>query len=219
MPARRLHLDLLGTFHLRRDDQPVAGFKHARLQHLLASLVYHRTAPISRQQLASLFCSNSTDQQALKNLRTLLTRLRQALPDADHFFDITDQTIQWQPGASFHDPNLPMWQTVAFATLTLSELIRAFTARSERISVFKLGFFSNKTMNMAVIFSIAVVIAVIYVPFLQVIFGTVPLAAVDWLWIVPFAVLASIAAEVTKIYLRGRAKKIETNLTAQMEMA
>jgi P-type Ca2+ transporter type 2C len=123
------------------------------------------------------------------------------------------------PGATMDDPNLPMWQTVAFATLTLSELIRAFTARSERISVFKLGIFSNKTMNMAVIFSIVVVLAAIYVPFLNVIFGTVPLALVDWVWIVPFAVLASVAAEVTKIYLRARAKKIDTTLTAQMELA
>ena len=117
------------------------------------------------------------------------------------------------------DPNLPTWQTVAFATLTLSELLRAFTARSERISVFKLGIFSNRTMNMAVIFSIVLVIAVIYVPFLNVIFGTVPLSLVDWVWIIPFALMASVAAELTKIYLRARAKRIETNLTAQMELA
>lgn len=123
------------------------------------------------------------------------------------------------PGATLDDPDLPMWQTVAFATLTLSELLRAFTARSERISVFKLGVFSNKTMNMAVIFSIIVVIAVIYVPFLQVIFGTVPLALIDWVWILPFSMLASVAAEVTKIYLQARAKRIETALTAQMELA
>jgi Ca2+-transporting ATPase len=123
------------------------------------------------------------------------------------------------PGATMSDPNLPMWQTVAFATLTLSELLRAFTARSERISVFKLGVFTNKTMNMAVILSIVLVIAVIYLPPLQFVFGTVPLAAVDWLWILPFAVLASIAAELTKIYLRARAKRMETSLTAQMELA
>jgi Ca2+-transporting ATPase len=124
-----------------------------------------------------------------------------------------------QPGARFDDPNLPVWQTVAFATLTLSELLRAFTARSERISIFKLGIFTNKTMNLAVLFSIAVVLAVIYVPFLQVIFGTVSLPLDDWVWILPFAVMASIAAELTKIYLRARAKRIETSLTAQMELA
>jgi Ca2+-transporting ATPase len=124
-----------------------------------------------------------------------------------------------QPGATLDDPNLPLWQTVAFATLTLSELFRAYTARSERISVFKLGFFSNKTMNMAVIFSVVLVFAVIYVPFLQFIFGTVPLVLSDWLWILPFALMASVAAELTKIYLRARAKKTETTLIAQMELA
>lgn len=55
MPTVRLHLDLLGTFRLRQSEQPVAGFDHARLQHLLAYLVLHRAAPISRQQLAFLF--------------------------------------------------------------------------------------------------------------------------------------------------------------------
>jgi Ca2+-transporting ATPase len=112
-----------------------------------------------------------------------------------------------------------VWQTVAFATLTISELLRAFTARSERISIFKLGVFTNKTMNMAVLFSLVVVFAVIYVPFLNNIFGTVPLVAVDWAWILPFALLASVAAEVTKIYLRARAQKVETTLAAQMEYA
>ena len=122
-------------------------------------------------------------------------------------------------GAKLDDPNLPTWQTVAFATLTLSELFRAFTARSERISVFKLGFFSNKTMNYAVLFSIAFVLAVIYLPFMNVIFGTEPLALIDWVWILPFALLASVAAELTKIYLRARANKIDTALKAQMELA
>ena len=101
MSVELLHLDLLGTFRLRQDDQAVAGFEHARLQNLLAYLVLHRAAPLSRQQLAFHFWSDSTDQQALKNLRTLLTRLRHALPDADHFIDVTAQTIQWRPNAPF----------------------------------------------------------------------------------------------------------------------
>jgi DNA-binding SARP family transcriptional activator len=57
--------------------------------------------PISRQQLAFLFWPDSTDQQALKNLRTLLTRLRQALPDANLFFETTPQAVQWRPDAPF----------------------------------------------------------------------------------------------------------------------
>jgi hypothetical protein len=86
MSAVRLHLQLLGPFRLHQGDQPVAGFDQARLQHLLAYLVSHRAAPVSRQQLAFSFWPDTTDQQALKNLRALLTRLRHALPIADHFF-------------------------------------------------------------------------------------------------------------------------------------
>jgi len=74
-------------------------------------------------------------------------------------------------------------------------------------------------MLYAVGFSIVVVLAAIYVPFLQPVFGTVPLSISAWVWILPFALLASIAAEVTKIYLRARAKRIETVQAAQMEMA
>ncbi len=101
MSAARLDLHLLGLFRLRHDDQPVAGFDQARLQHLLAYLVLHRHAPILRQQLAFLFWPETTDHQALKNFRTLLTRLRQALPDADHYIAVTAQTIQWRSDASF----------------------------------------------------------------------------------------------------------------------
>ena len=55
--------------------------------------------PISRQQLAFVFWPETTDQQALKNLRTLLTRLRRALPDADRRIEVTAQTICWRSGA------------------------------------------------------------------------------------------------------------------------
>ena len=96
--AGRLHLDQLGPFRLRQGNQPVAGFEHTRLQHLLAYLALHSATPISRRQLAFLFWPDSTDQQALKNLRTSLTRLRIALPDADHFIEATAQTEDLMKG-------------------------------------------------------------------------------------------------------------------------
>ncbi len=111
--------------------------------------------------------------------------------------------------ANMDDPMLSTWQTVAFVTLTLSELFRAFTARSERLSLFKLGAFTNKWMVYAVGLSVLLVLALIYVPPLRTVFGTVSLTFRDWLEILPFALLASVAAELTKIYLRARARKVE----------
>lgn len=97
--AEPLRLDLFGGFCLRQADAPAAGFDHPRLQQLLAYLVLHRAAPISRQKLAFLFWSDSSEPQALKNLRTLLTRLRQALPEMDQIAAVTPQTIQWRADA------------------------------------------------------------------------------------------------------------------------
>ncbi|MFW5689959.1 MAG: cation transporting ATPase C-terminal domain-containing protein, partial [Spirochaetota bacterium] len=49
-------------------------------------------------------------------------------------------------------------------------------------------------------------LVIVYVPFLRPIFDTSRLALVDWLQLLPFTALAAIAAEITKIGLRRRAR-------------
>ncbi len=122
------------------------------------------------------------------------------------------------PGASADDPMMAKWQTVAFTALVMSELLRAFTARSEHYALFKIGVFSNKWMLYAVGSSLALLLLVIYVPFLQVVFGTVPLSIGDWVMLLPFILLASIAAELTKAYLRARARQTETVQAQTLEI-
>jgi len=96
MPAARLYLYLIAPFRLLPDGQPVSGSEQARLEHLLAYVVLHPEAPISRQQLALHFWPDSLGQQALKSLRTLLTRQRRPLPDAQQFIAVAAQAVQWQ---------------------------------------------------------------------------------------------------------------------------
>jgi Ca2+-transporting ATPase len=95
-------------------------------------------------------------------------------------------------------------KTMAFVTLSFSELLRAFTARSEYHPIFKIGIFKNKTMNWAVVSSLTLLIAVIYVPFLQPIFNTTPLGTAQWQFVLPLLLVPSIAAEVTKFFLSRR---------------
>ncbi|HKJ85608.1 MAG TPA: calcium-translocating P-type ATPase, SERCA-type [Spirochaetia bacterium] len=102
--------------------------------------------------------------------------------------------------------NLPVARTIAFSTLVLSELWRAFTARSERMSVFRIGFLTNRWMLAAVMSSVLFLLAVVYVPFLQPVFDTAALSLTDWLELLPFTLAASIAAELTKIGLRRRSQ-------------
>jgi P-type Ca2+ transporter type 2C len=98
-------------------------------------------------------------------------------------------------------------QTMAFATLSLSELLRAYTSRSEHYSVFAIGVFSNKYMQYAVLASLAILLAIIYVPFLDPIFNTAFLGWAEWAEIIPLIAVPSVAAEITKWFLRQADKR------------
>jgi Ca2+-transporting ATPase len=102
-------------------------------------------------------------------------------------------------------------QTIAFVALCSSELIRAFTARSEYHSIFSIGVFSNRWMVWAVGVSFLLVLMVVYVPFLRPFFDTVPLTAGDWLFMLPFFFASPVAMELLKVYFRKRtARTLET---------
>lgn len=94
-----LRIQLLGSFQVSDDTKPLAKLQADRLQALLAYLVLHRDQPLSRQQLAVTFWPDTTDAQARTNLRTLITRLREALPNADRCFSADAQTVQWRTDA------------------------------------------------------------------------------------------------------------------------
>jgi Ca2+-transporting ATPase len=118
-------------------------------------------------------------------------------------------------GLQAYPDNLAEAQTVTFATLIMSELLRAFTSRSERHSIFSIGVFSNRWMVWAVGSSFVLLLAVIYVPFLDPIFQTVPLTLRDWLVITPLMLMAATAAEITKWFVRRYARKEERELAGQ----
>ena len=71
-------------------------------------------------------------------------------------------------------------QTMAFTTLVLFQLFNVFNARSDEQSAFN-GLFANRWLWAAVILSLLLQVAVVYVPFLQEAFSTVTLSAGDWL--------------------------------------
>ena len=102
--------------------------------------------------------------------------------------------------------NAEFAETMAFVTLSCSELLRAYTARSEYFPLLKIGFFGNKWMNYAVLSSLVMILLVVYVPFFQAIFNTEALGLPQWIAISPLLLLPSVAAEVTKYLLAKRAR-------------
>ncbi|MGB9521464.1 MAG: cation-translocating P-type ATPase, partial [Anaerolineales bacterium] len=93
-------------------------------------------------------------------------------------------------------------ETMAFVTLSLCELFRAYTVRSERLSVFTLGIFSNPAMQAAMGFSLAVLLLTVAVPFLQPIFNTHFMSLREWLVVISLALIPAISEEITKFFLR-----------------
>ena len=82
----------------RRDFLRVAGVTALGGAGLRADRL-HRDAPQSRAHLAFVFWPDSTEAQARGNLRTLLHRLRHALPGDATFLGVDAQTVQWHPEA------------------------------------------------------------------------------------------------------------------------
>ncbi len=87
---------------------------------------------------------------------------------------------------------------MAFATLSISELVRAYTARSERLSIWKIGIFANRYMQYAVLASLAILLAIIYVPILNPVFQTAALGPREWAVLLPLILLPGLVAEIGK---------------------
>lgn len=91
-----LRMYLLGTFQITSDHIPLKSIEVPRLQSLLVYLVLHRGVPQSRTRLASMLWPDSTEEQAHTNLRNLLYKLRQALPDSEHYLVVNRHMLMWQ---------------------------------------------------------------------------------------------------------------------------
>ena len=94
---------------------------------------------------------------------------------------------------------LALGKTMAFVALSSAELPLAYIVRSERYSLLRIGPFSNKIMNWAVLASIILLLAVVYLPFLQPIFNTVSLGWNEWQVLLPLIFVPALAAEIVKL--------------------
>lgn len=94
-------------------------------------------------------------------------------------------------------------QTLIFTLVVMSCMFNAFNWRSERYSIFSLGIFTNRSLIYAILSTVLLQLAAIYVPLLQTAFRTVPLSLSDWGIIIPLASTTLIVMELTK-YLEWR---------------
>ncbi len=96
-----LAVELLGHFELTVGGTRIEGIRTPRLESLVAYLLLHRDRPVARDQLAFTLWPDSSDAQALTNLRRELHLLRRALPEPDRLVVLDRRTVHWRPDGPF----------------------------------------------------------------------------------------------------------------------
>ncbi|MFC1750762.1 cation-translocating P-type ATPase [Pseudomonadota bacterium] len=99
--------------------------------------------------------------------------------------------------------------SVAFALLVLIQMVQAFNSRSEKNSILKLGFFSNKYLLGAIATSLILVVIMIEVPLMQKYLHTVSLDFSDWGLIIAASFIVIFVEEIRKIFVRKRLAEVE----------
>ena len=89
-------------------------------------------------------------------------------------------------------------QTVAFTGIIVIEKMNVFNFRSLEAPMRTIGFFTNKWVLLAWVFTLGLQVCAVYVPFLQRTLHTVPLGLEDWAVIVAAAVPIFLIAELHK---------------------
>ncbi|MDD5333024.1 MAG: cation-translocating P-type ATPase [Rhodoferax sp.] len=96
------------------------------------------------------------------------------------------------------------WQTMVFTVLTLSQMAHVLAIRSETQSLFRIGLASNRPLLGAVLLTVALQLATIYVPPLNPIFKTQPLSLLELLLCLGASAVVLVAVEIEKLWLRRR---------------
>jgi P-type Ca2+ transporter type 2C len=94
--------------------------------------------------------------------------------------------------------SLEVGETMAFGTLSFTQLWQSLNSRSDRFSLLKLGVFTNKYLILAIFTSGILQLAVMIIPYLQNVFKVVPLNISQWLVIIFISFTAVPYVEILK---------------------
>ena len=102
------------------------------------------------------------------------------------------------------DADLAHARTVAFMTLALTQLVHVINARSPRPVLWSRRLFANRWVWGAIALTVALQLAVVYLPALARLFDTRPLAWGDWLVVLGASALTLVVGQAAKLRRRGR---------------
>jgi Ca2+-transporting ATPase len=109
---------------------------------------------------------------------------------------VTLGTQLWASQAGYH------WRSMTFTVLALSQMGHVLAIRSEKASLFWLGLWSNRPLLGAVVVTLVLQLAILYVPGLNAVFGTQPLTRFELVVALALSSIVFVAVEIEKAVKR-----------------
>ena len=100
--------------------------------------------------------------------------------------------------------NLALAQTAAVTMMVMFQLFHVVSCRSLVTSIFRIAPFSNPFLAISIAVSLVAQFGFVYWPPMQRLFGTVPLPAEYWIYIISMSLFAVLVMEIAKIVVRRR---------------
>jgi P-type Ca2+ transporter type 2C len=100
----------------------------------------------------------------------------------------------------------PLYEAATAMTLgavVTTQIGNLFAHRTERASVFRVGFFSNRLVWLGIVSELALIALIVYAPILQAVFGTAAFSWQHWLFLFAWTPALLIADELRKAAMRG----------------
>ena len=94
------------------------------------------------------------------------------------------------------------WRSMTFTVLTFAQMAQVLSVRSERESLFRRGFFSNRALLGAVALTVGLQIAILYIAPLQAVFRTEALTLSELAVVVAASAVILTAVEFEKLIRR-----------------
>ncbi|HDX9580658.1 TPA: cation-translocating P-type ATPase [Bacillus pseudomycoides] len=91
-------------------------------------------------------------------------------------------------------------QTMAFVTLSFSQLVHSFNLRSRTKSIFSIGIFTNKYLVFSLLIGVCIQVSIISLPPLASIFGVHALTVNDWGFVILLSIIPLLVNEAIKIF-------------------
>jgi magnesium-transporting ATPase (P-type) len=114
-----------------------------------------------------------------------------------------------------HDPLYLQATTACLSAIVVMQVVNVFLCRSESRSAFEFGFSGKKLILAGIAAEIALIILIDYTPWGNSLFGTAPIPAAVWLFIIPFALGMLALEELRKWLVRARPSRPELQIVSE----